>query len=160
MAVRVAHDECSGSRAGKWLRFGKCNSGIVPENVRSGGMFRLALAEVLADQVRAGFDEFLFWFTKCAHEIAFDVEFGGELVLHEDGDYDLALHHGGSGEVAGIFGNVVHDDGLSTGSGCATEARIEGNAGVGREAADEWAHEQDVGVGVADEIEADPVVTG
>src|SRR6266478_5695008 len=52
---------------------------------------------------------------------------------------------------------VVHDDGLSTGSGGATEARIEGNAGVGREAADEWAHEQDVGVGVADEIEADPV---
>jgi len=70
--------------------------------------------------------------------------FGGELVLHEMGT-TISHFTWGSGEVAGIFGTSCTTTVCPLVGGCATEARIEGNAGVGREAADDGAHDRMLG---------------
>jgi hypothetical protein len=52
----------------------------------------------------------------------------------------------------------MHDDDLPAAGRGTTESRVEGNASIGRKAADERSDQQDAGVRRIDEIKAYPVV--
>src|SRR5271165_7112694 len=118
----------------------------------------LPLNQVLADDGGAGFDKVLLRFIEGAGKIAFDIEFRCEVAFHEDRDNNFAVHHRRSRKIPRVFGNIVHDYTLPGGCRSAAESAVEGNAGIGRKAANEGPHQQNAGVRRVDEIKTHPVV--
>jgi hypothetical protein len=54
---------------------------------------RLPSHQIIFDYGGAGLDKVLLRFGECAGEIALDIEFSREVLLHENGNYDFTLHH-------------------------------------------------------------------
>jgi hypothetical protein len=100
----------------------------------------------------AGLDELLFGRGEGAGEVAFDVEFGGQFLVYEDGDDDFRFYERRACEITGIGGNVLDDDDFAGGGRGAAESPVEGNAGVGRKAACVRSDDEIAGVGGIDEI--------
>ena len=94
----------------------------------------------------AGFDELLLGGSEGVGEVAFDVEFAGELFVDENGDDNFRLDHGGAGEIAGIGGDILNNDDFTAGGRGAAQAVTEGDADVGSEAADVGPDDEVAGV--------------
>lgn len=107
----------------------------------------------------AGLDELLFGRGEGVGEIAFDVEFGGQFLIYENGDDDFRLHQRRAREITRIFRDILNHDNFATGGSGAAQSPVEGNAGVRREAAGVRSDDEIAGVGGIDEIKTCPVVT-
>jgi hypothetical protein len=107
----------------------------------------------------AGLDELLFGRGEGVGEVAFDVEFGGQFLIYENGDDDFRFYERRACEITGIGGDVLDNDDFAGGGSGAAESGVERDASVGREAAGVGTDDEVVGVGGIDEIKTCPVVT-
>src|ERR1700679_4014729 len=106
----------------------------------------------ISDQGGAGFGKVLLWLRERAGKIALDIELSYQLVLNEDGNYDFTLHQRRPRKVTVIFCHIMYYDGPTVGGRSPAESGVEGNAGVGSEAARESPDQQDARVHRIDEI--------
>lgn len=94
-------------------------------------------------------------------EVGVDVEFTNDFAMNEDGDDDFGFGFERAGEIAGIAGDVVDDDGHAAAGSGAANALVERDAGVGRHGALEGAEDEDVVIGfLFEHVEANPIVFG
>ena len=93
-------------------------------------------------------------------EVGVYVEFTDDFAADEDGDDDFGFGFERAGEIAGVGVDVVDNDGFAAGGRGATDALIEGNAGVGRHGALEGREDERVAAFPFEHVEADPVVAG
>jgi hypothetical protein len=94
-------------------------------------------------------------------EVGVDVEFTDDFAVDEDRDDDLGFGFERAGEIAGIAGDVVDDDGHAAAGSGAANALVERDAGVGRHGALEGAEDEDVAIGfLFEQVEASPIVFG
>ena len=79
--------------------------------------------------------------------------------MNANRDDDFGLRFKGAGEIAGIGINVVDDDGLSRGSGGATNALVQRDAVMGSHGSLEGAENQNVAIAILfQHVKADPIV--
>ena len=98
---------------------------------------------------------------KSGEEVGIDVEFTDDFAVDEDGDDDFGFGFEGAGEIAGIAGDVVNDDGHAAAGRGAANALVERDAGVWRHGALEGAEDEDIAGGfVLEHVEANPIVFG
>lgn len=92
-------------------------------------------------------------------EVGVDVEFAGNFTVDEDGDDDFRFGLEGAGQIARVDGNVINDNGLTSGRGRAADSLIERDARVRSHGALEWAEDEHVAIRFFFEhIKANPVV--
>ena len=92
-------------------------------------------------------------------KVGVDIEFASDLAADKDRDDDFGFGFERAGEIAGIGIDVVNDDGFAGGSRSAADPLIEGDAGVRRHRALEWAKNEDVVIALFfKHVKADPVV--
>ncbi len=113
-----------------------------------------------AEEGGDGFEEELVGGAEGGGEVAFDVKEAGERAFGEERNHHFGFDHVGAGEIAGVVGDVLNDDGFARGSGGSAEAAAERDALVGGKAADVGANDEIAGIGFVGKIEADPVVAG
>jgi hypothetical protein len=161
------HSCCSAGISARWKKawrrstLGKSSNTAkwpLEMRVRLGSASALGFRQIICEDGGAGFDEVLFGFVEGAGKIAIDIEFGGELLVDEDGDDDFGLHKGRAGEIARILGNIVDHDYLSAASRGSAQAGTEGNTRVGHKTADIGSDQEHAAVGRIDQIKANPVV--
>src|SRR5208282_3714940 len=88
------------------------------------------LFQLLPDNFGAVLDEFLVVDPERRGEMAVDVEFAGDLVLNENRHNDFRFCLQRTGQVAGIFADVVDDDRFAAGSGGPANSLVERNSRV------------------------------
>ena len=118
-------------------------------------------SEEFAEEGGGVFAEDAIAWAKGGEEVGIDIEFTDHFAVDEDGDDDFGLGFEGAGEIAGIAGDVVNDDGhAATGSGAAN-ALVERDAGVWRHGALEGAEDEDIASWfMLEHVEANPIVFG
>jgi len=115
--------------------------------------------EEFAEEGGGVFAEYAIGGAKCGKEVRVDVELTDNFATDKDGDNDFGFGFEGAGEIAGIAGDVVNDDGHAATGGGAANALVERDAGVGRHAALEGAEDEDVMIGfLFEHVEANPIV--
>src|ERR1700756_5721855 len=88
--------------------------------------------------------------------VAVDVDLARDAAVRVDGDYDLRSGFDRAGEIAGISGDVIDDDGLAGGDRGTADALRHRYAHVRRRSADKGAEDQRVRVGGIEHVEASP----
>src|SRR6267154_2351662 len=122
--------------------------------------FSLAfLLHIFPNQLRHLFRKGLLSFGECVNEIAFNIEFGHQIVFRQNGNYHVRLHDFRSGKISRIVGYIIHHHGPARGSGGAAQSCINRNAYIGAKASDVRPHHQHAGVGLVHQIKSNPVVT-
>ncbi len=107
------------------------------------------------------FAEFAIGGAEGGEEVGVDIEFTDDLAVDEDGDDDFGFGFEGTGEIAGIAGDVVNDDGHAAAGSGAANALVERDASVGRHGALERAEDEDVVIAfLFEHVEAHPIVFG
>ena len=125
-----------------------------------GGGLGVGLEE-FAEEGGGVFAEYAIAGAKGGEEVGIDVEFADDFAMDEDGDDDFGFGFERAGEIAGIAGDVVNDDGHAAAGSGAANALVERDADVGRHGALEGAEDEDVAAGfVLEHVEANPIVFG
>ncbi len=107
------------------------------------------------------FAEFAISRAEGGEEVGVDIEFTDNFAVDEDGDDDFGFGFEGTGEIAGIAGDIVNDDGHAAAGSGAANALIERDASVGRHGAFEGAEYEDVVIAfLFEQVEANPIVFG
>lgn len=99
--------------------------------------------------------------TESGKEVAVNVELADDFSVHKNRNDDLGFRFEGTGEIASVAVDVIHNNCFSGGSCGSTDALIERNARVGRERTDKRTKYQDFASGfVLEHVKANPVVSG
>jgi len=117
--------------------------------------------EEFAEEGGGVFAENAIAWAKGGEEVGIDIEFTEDFAVDEDGDDNFGFGFEGAGEIAGIAGDVVNDDGHAAAGSGAANALVERDAGVWRHGALEGAEDEDIAGGfVLEHVEANPIVFG
>ncbi len=107
------------------------------------------------------FAEFAVSGAEGGEEVGVDIEFTDNFAVDEDRDDDFGFGFEGTGEIAGIAGDVVNDDGHAAAGSGAANALVERDASVRRHGALERAEDEDVVIAfLFEQVEAHPIVFG
>ena len=117
--------------------------------------------EEFAEDGGSVFAEFAISRAKSGEEVGVDIEFTDNFAVDEDGDDDFGFGFERTGEIAGIAGDIVNDDGHAAAGSGAANALVERDARVGRHGALEGAEDEDVVIAfLFEQVEANPIVFG
>lgn len=133
------------AKAAPWRRTPKSGVGFKEFAQEGGGVFA----------------EFAIAGAEGGEEVGVDVEFTDDFAVDENGDDDFGFGFERAGEIAGIAGDVVNDDGHAAAGSSAANALVERDAGMGRHRALEGAEDEDFVIGfLFEHVEANPIVFG
>lgn len=117
------------------------------------------LLQFFAYEFGAVLDESLVLRAKRGREVAIDVQFAGNSVLHENRHNDFRFGLKRTSEIARILADVVDNNRLATGSGRATDALVEWNARMRSHGSHKTFQHQHSGYGTGFEyVKANPVI--
>jgi hypothetical protein len=117
--------------------------------------------EIGGDDGGGAFAEGAIFGAESGSEVGVDVEFADDFAALEDGDDDFGFGFDGAGEITGIGGDVIDDDGFAGGSSGTADALIERDASVRGHGAFEGTEDENGRLSsLLEHVEADPVVAG